>query len=1359
MSRVLWLGVVLWVAGCGRSEREDAAVAPAVEGADVAAEAVAQHEAAPAAEDKPARPVAVTEAEGATAAARTPMPDAAPQTRAGGGAELMLTPELESSVVTVRVVVPGRMMREHSGVMLRADAFTPPVPLESKLRYATAVLPEFDEAVLRGEGRRLFVLRQKVDQFNKVFVMSRLAKLASFDAASHVAVLQFPDDFPYRLEEGGVEAASADAAGRAMAEKETVWLLQGMVNQDQEKQTAALPVGVEKSGLSAVMDVSLLRAEMTAEGLRLAEGQKPAREPFSNSQSRTNVSAVLAGDGRLLGFARPGTKPDVRLFEKVALPDVMGRQMRYEIVSVETLEADGHSKSLGFYHVRVKGRLHDPLGDFRSVKAVVRNLARAEDFTPAADLKANQPAMEHDGGNPPHVSMKEDGSCDLYLQMPQGAEISYQVLQLELMRPEYEVVFRTAPFLVVTKRRGAGLYHTVAGAPGAAGAGTGAGAVPPEAGGGQPGVMELTTESPIALGVPICEGREVLIKLKGAPYWKRLSLGERKWLPLPVPQEELSYCMLAGNKDALFVLDPGRGELRRYHAGTLALEKTAHLPDGISYHSVAAGCLTDDGPLAVSGDRGVLACDPRELTAYMIGNLAGAHDLKLPVTMFFRSSGDGRAVWGRSPDEHTLGAANYCYEGVMNGFGKVAVGFHQPRAGAEATVARAVSWGKSMGGDSTDTPLTTTAGHYVVERAQSGRDGVKTVHPRCSFYSMYADAPWAVLDLPEAADVPLGEWGTFGERLWLDPVSLTFALWHAEKTITLHTLDRAALPQPPEPVLLNYPDCHVCRADGFHFKPLVLGGSGAVTVTDAPPGLTVGADGTLDWLPPEEMEGMSTVFFLRLGGSTTGQGTQIQMELSVAGRPPAVAVPVKLDVKAAEVAAAAAGNARSSTPVMQLKSHFYNSDRPIMEVLPGLTDYLGLMLKDRTLQLLSVKDWKVAGSLALPATTAAFPAGDVVFTYNTITRELLRHSLPDFAVTHRLTVPAGSGLRGLAVGDRPQGPLTLVLSSMVKILTPKGQVAGERVEERAQILDKETLDPARWAQHKPRTDPKRIDILTRPPTVVHVPFGEKLPLSVPCSADGRLVSFPEGLLMISPGLTVDYLYPNRVFNYSFNPGPPAATPTADRLYVSGEMRLGGGRTGVRFGTDTPCTLSRCGNYVARVKGELDSRLQIRLKSADDGRDLLTVAGVEILKLYDGEEDYQRKVLSAQGDKNLLAVLSKGGFNLQAIELDVAAAVKITDPQAAFVTSHPFPIVAEGRTLDYDVTVSNPAAVTKYELRDPPQGALITPLGHVSYRAPTTLKESKEELISVVIHYKTGDVTLHQIPVYVIAVGAMTKGGK
>ncbi|WP_395753697.1 hypothetical protein [Prosthecobacter sp.] len=1384
MSRVLWLGVVLWVAGCGRSEKEETAPAPApaVVSADAAADGAARHEDANAA--PPARPVTAAESAAAAAAAHAPMTETAPQPKPKAGPELVLTPELESAVVVVRVAVPGTMMREHTGVILQRTVFAPAVTPESKRRYVATVIPGFDEAALGAKDCRIAVLREKVDKdTNGLHLESDPAKVVSFDAATHLAVLMFFEEFAYGMEEGALEVADSAAMTAANGTAEPVWLLEGMVNQDSIQDdnlqkyegTQADMYGMSVTGL---VDVFLLRAELTEGELRLAPGQKPVRGPLSNSQCRTHVSVVMGRDGRLLGLARPLAAPGLQAFDRLKVPNVVANEMSFAIESVEFPERDGLYQNRGLIPMKVKGVLKDPLKEFSMSKVAVRTLARPEDFTPAADLGANHPAMERDG-ELSEGFLQPDGTFSVTLEIPPGKDIFYHAVQLELRRLNGEVAFRTAPFMVATKVRGASLYSTLAGVPGAAAVagapapggepGMPPGVVPVPAGGAATaaavmgGPVELTTESNIVMGVPICEGREVLLRLEGAPHWKRLSLSERKWLPLPVAQEELSYCMLAGNKDAIFVLDPGRGELRRYAAGSLALEKTARMPPSMTYYNVAAGCLTDDGPVAVLGNLGALAFDARELTPELSPSLWGEHDARLDVKYVYQAAGDGSVVWGRDPKERGFLHTRFRYKGVLRGFGKEL----EPEpvvaqmVGARPTAGPGVVWTRREGDSEVAAPLTASACYYKVSEAEMSKQGALMTQARCSFYSFYSDEPWAVVDVPEARDVPLGKWGTFDQRVWLDPQSLTFALWHADRTITLRTLDKAALPRPALPVLLNYPDCHVTVAGGFRFKPLVLGGNGVVTVEDGPAGLRAGPDGTLEWQPPAEMSGRHAYLFLRLADSMPGQGAQVRMELRVDGRPPAVAVSASLKRATAEVAAAEAGSGRVGVPVVPLTSHFYTSDIPIQEVLPGLNDYMGLLLHDRTLRLISLKDWKEAGSRALHTNAAAFMAGDVVFTYNNITRELTRHSLPDFAVTHQHTLPKGARLKGVAVGAKTAGPVTLVLETEVP-RPARGRIpAGTEMETSVLILDKETLDATRWAQYKPVFDPAKRDLFNPQPHLAWFSHEKDLPVKVPASADGRLVHFPKGVLMITPGLTVDFFFQTNIMNqFGFRDRQlPSATPTGDRVFNDGEMCLGGDLPRLKIGSGAEATLSSCGDYVACLKSDNDGLdlWQVRLYSANDGHPLLGLAGVELLELYDGEADYKRQRLTAMGEKKLLTVLSRGGFQLQGIDVDVAAACQVVAPAAAYVTSHPFPIVAEGRTLDYQITVNQPKAVSRYELRDPPPGARITPEGHLTYQTPGQLKESKQETISILIHFKSGDVGLHQFPVYVIALGAKAKG--
>ncbi len=884
---------------------------------------------------------------------------------------------------------------------------------------------------------------------------------------------------------------------------------------------------------------------------------------------------------------------------------------------------------------------------------------------------------------------------------------------------------------------------------------------------------EVTTESRILYGQAIGAGREVLFKLERAPYWQRLSLAEGTWLPLP--SGDLTGCHLAGNKDAIFVLNPALREILRYNSTTLALEKMARLPDnGMTYHGLAAGCLTDDAPLAVMSDHGAVPCDPKELTldfypvqhSYISSPLEAAFD--------YQASGDGTRVYcrpsgppGRSRIPDTL---RYVYHGPLSGF----VREHANENDKHPTVSASCSFSPNEGilypgsgrrphknlvnhfGDTSLVSLVSSPNLCVITRGDART--TPAVPAQCTFYSYYSETPWATVEVPEAGDVKFTDGSIYAGRLWLDPASLTLAVWHLDQKLTLHTLEKSAVPQTQTPVLLNYPDCYVPRGAAFHFKAQVLGAAAAqLSATETPADFTVGADGSMDWQAPQLAAQAEAVLRVKLAGGEAASEFQIALQLG--GEQPVVAVSptvveaVKLENNTRLPPAKKGGYAKGLSDedkienekeafasalkigfAVPLKSRLYRSDTPIETVLPGLDDYLALQMKDKSLALFSVREWKVAGSQMLGDTSIPFMGGDAVYLYDTLTRLLTRHALPGFALTHRYQVPGNARLVGLAVGETASGPLTLALEEM-----NRGSLL---------VLDKQTLTATKWAPYAPPADSFSAtqllaEMLRKESTV-----------QIPASSDGRLVLLPGGVLMISAALTTDFSYARSV--QLWHEGSTA--PKIDGLFSAGRGFFRGyPHINVPM-DDKGNVLSHCGSYYTSSK-TVDHGTKINFFATDDARLLLRLDCVEVLDFPDAQvegSDRHRQVVP-MGEKNLVTVISRGGNMLQVIALDMAAVSRVIHPGSAHVTSHPNPIVLEGRTLEYQLALNNPAGVSSYQLIGEIPGASINNLGHFTFRAPPKLEKPMQLNIVIQLHLKSGLTALHKFPLYVLPLpGAAAK---
>ena len=657
---------------------------------------------------------------------------------------------------------------------------------------------------------------------------------------------------------------------------------------------------------------------------------------------------------------------------------------------------------------------------------------------------------------------------------------------------------------------------------------------------------------------------------------------------------------------------------------------------------------------------------------------------------------------------------------------------------------------------------------YLISQEIRSRKGGSSRPPQCILYSYDSEAPWATVDVPEAGDVQEEDWESFKRRVWLDPGSLTLAVWHHDQTITLHTLDKSTIPPPQTPVLLNYPDCYALRGESFHFSPLVLGGTAQLTVADAPAGLAQGADGALDWHVPAAALPRQVTFAMKITGTQqTQHPCEVKFQIQLGGEAPIVAMPVSADLEAAGKFLANGTTAGAKLPLVPLKSRIYKTDRPIMRMESGLNDYLALRMADKSLDLLSLKDLKVAGSIKLKDTTFAFMAGDVVFTYDSETRQLTRHALPGFTLTGRFQMPGTAKFYGLGVGVHPAGPLTVLIEEKVLINQPGYLPTATAMECFALVLDKQTLAVGKWAPYNGQRKPGESTSIIQ--NILH--GLRSAPGQIPTSDNGRLLSFPTGLVMISPALSVDFDYSKhpievvrahlaRDWAIDHQSSPAAiASPTGGRVFWNSAMYFNN-YPSFDIGTWMDgLGVSRCGNYVAGLKNENSDRYNLRLFSADDGRPLLNLAGLDLLKIEDGKQDVKHQQLCLLGDKNQVVVLSRGGKLLQVVDFDLAAACQTINPDSAYVTSHPFPIVAAGRVFSYQVTVNNPAVVSSYELRDQVPGASIDAQGLLTYQAPPQLAESQQINIPILIRFKNGETALHQFPIYTIALKPTASGGK
>ena len=118
-------------------------------------------------------------------------------------------------------------------------------------------------------------------------------------------------------------------------------------------------------------------------------------------------------------------------------------------------------------------------------------------------------------------------------------------------------------------------------------------------------------EAPVRDLKEIAGGREVLLQFDGPPFWKRFSLTRNEWLPLP--PMNLTDVHITGNATALFVLDRGAAEVRKFMLTDLKQVNSVKLSGEQIPVAILAGCNSERAPVHVLMKEEVLSLDPNSL--------------------------------------------------------------------------------------------------------------------------------------------------------------------------------------------------------------------------------------------------------------------------------------------------------------------------------------------------------------------------------------------------------------------------------------------------------------------------------------------------------------------------------------------------------------------------------------------------------------------------------------------------------------------------------------------------------------------------------------------------------------------------
>lgn len=1283
------------------------------------------------------------------------------------------------------VTVGGAIQRSYGGVILAPDLFKPAVPAQAKARFGLAWVPDYDEAALRDKACRITVQRNLVTEDGQTRFVSRQGALVSYDAGSQLAIVAFTEAFPYS-QDGQVEKAAATQSVYALLP-----LHDGTPLPAPERPARRPPPpGFPDYQTTYTPPVRFAPITQELAPARLEGGLLVCDRLAQAGTQVPKTIVVLGEDGGLAGFAMQ-EEGKGWLYRPAVVPAADTRGVRFTPRSLEVGYLLGDTLPL-----KLRGELYDIFSEAESFKLAYRSVAVEGTLPAPVPGAVNQPALAGAAEVQTYFN-KNEGQMSLTLPKPDraagDAKVRYEV-QVVILDKAKAVIHRSTPFGVSIERRGEAFYPSVqgialeggegstpsatAGAPRAA-ASTPAGQqtvseaalLPAPLGEGE--VASLETEAKILRALPGRGGREVLLRLEGAPYWKRLSLEKRDWLPLPT--EPLEECRVAANEDAIFVLVPKERRLTRYDAATLAKEASVQVPENLSPLDIASGAASTHGPVALICAEGRYTCDPKTLEMAVSGvpgkdrpNSRSAEQYEYTI------SGDGRELMGMMSGQSSSWAS-YPYEDFFRGFLISSIDGGTSRSAS--TVSVNIEWSSSEiqvpQPNGSKLKLETRPGSRMSSSMPEARVGPLLAVPlyaslqlpakqqvpplpgTVTLYSLLNQAPVGSLTTQEVAEMGNRSPGPVGGRLFFDPYSRSLAIFCQERMVKVRRMKEVNQPADVAPVLLNFPDGVAMRGRKFVFAPQVLGPPGwKLLVAPLMQGMQVDGQGKITWEVPVNFVAGKVDLNLKLVGPGGAEGSQFRHSLMIGGPPPVLALPAPLGKVGMDtiLAKVAAGEA---VPVncVSLTSWIYNSPRQVVDILPGLNEYVVFRLEDGTLALYSIKDKRVAGSYRPSDQTALFMAGDCLLAYEPAVSSLTRLSVPDFKPEVSVTLPDRAGLQGVGVGTLPDSPVSLMLDYT---RTAGFTYGGTQAPYRMVILEKNTLKKGKWAQLPPSASEKGSPHVGEEFSLLawHT---AKVPIQIPCSADGRVLCLQASQLIISPTLTMGVPYklvradgarPEGVMQYYAGSNDTLlASPTGDRLSTGRVMYIGPKRLDLGDRDGRNVYYSTCGNYATRT--ETSGKDAISLIATDHPRGLVDLYNIGALRLNEGYYQNKGAVLRPFGDRNLLVVRNDQGSVVQFVDCDLPAVLKAAAPETVMVTSHVVPFVAQGRTLEYKVTVNNPDAVATMRLRDSVAGAAITGGGIFTYRAPNIMKEVMALQILVEIVLKNGTVIPHEFPLNVI----------
>jgi len=1245
-----------------------------------------------------------------------------------------LTATQSNSTVRVQVVAGAIPPRIYAGAMLHRDEVATVPGLQGRNRCVLALLKGWTDEQLRNPLCKIFVVRNNPGIPGQTMATSFAGRLIAYDEQTGLAAIGYTD------------ASNPNTGAGFHLEKDVT-------------PSDPLPIVRGSSGpFSAERPVNRdpgIRPAIRVEaGTFLPKSGAVQFPPEKPENENDDSPVVLGANGKLIGFL--SIEEGANMAKLVSTRDF---KLDVKVPRLKLLGIGFGKEIGGQIPILIKTEPEDP-------KLAPRKVSLATVVSPDAKID------DQEGQSVPApiqstniIPLTSAASRELRetLAAPQidGKEIQY-VLQLGWSATPGGMnadVF-SKPFAVKLANKGGSIVASVTGLPNLTEVATSA----------QGTATEFAVETVIRDFHEIAGGRELLMQLDAAPFWKRFSLERNEWLPLP--PLDLSNAYVTGNLSSLFILQRASGELRKYDLADLKQTAGTQLAAGEPYIAVLTGCNTDHAPVHVLTTTYLLAFSAENLQSRTLVapiKQLGPSRFAAALADNFYITGDGlslRPINDRRPaipSQHytsdLAGAHNRFFDtellwsygsaGVSGAYIKEGGSLMTTAATPDGAVLRIKSPAPRVG----QFPSWLAPNSPTIFQFAAGVPGsIPVQNDRIVCSSYFDSAPFAEIEVPEWA----GNSASLQElenKRWVafDPYALRLGVVSADrKKWVVHQMISA--PGRTQPVLLNWPDTVLTRGSELRFKPLILGGetfsAELLGAQSTPPPKMAGGQLTLS-IAPSELSSLE-MLVVKVPGKEGALSYSIPLhllgqELEFAAAPSA---------SAKGIAAMGAGFKSVATPkdafhVMRSTLHVFND--PVREVIGPLGGHLVLVTTGGRLDFFSLESRKVTRTVPGPANMTYFSGAEALFEYNPTARTLTRISVPAGQRERTMTLPGNLQLHAVGLGTAPDSPLTLILEQLQRQQTERfGDLTFTMTESNreAVILDNRTFNAAGWAQ------PKAIPFGT---TSIFSAMGygtfAMLPKTVvlPASHDGQFVMMPGLFFALGHGSSYSVRFPNALTTLFWGDGPSSGS-ISGMTFSNSVGAAFTGRVSDDYNNKTPhkCHVTPCGRYrLIEISGPGNDDSHVEVRTVGSDRLLFHIGRLMLNRgRFEGMNDAIPRRMLPLGDNGPLAILSSGGKALEIIDCDIPRLAQTMDPADFHVTSQCPPYVISGATLEYQIQVNNPAAAAVCRLREPVSGASLSSTGHLRYTAPLVTTVTQVQLTTEILG-TDGRTILHEFPIYVL----------